>query len=76
LYFNTFMLAANCDIFEIPLEARQLQSKPTLQVFYTWAQPVVKMIVAKCTEMGDHFRSINEYFRPPQMPQAIFDDIL
>jgi hypothetical protein len=71
-----FMLASDRDIFEIPIKQRQLQSKSTLRVFYTWAQPgVVKVSIAKALEMGEHFRTIDQYFRPP-IPHAIFDIIL
>jgi hypothetical protein len=70
-----FMLAADPDIFETPLESRQLQSKSTLQAFYSWAKPVVKLSVAKAAEMGAHFRSIDDHFRP-RIPQAICDVIL
>jgi hypothetical protein len=70
-----FMLAADRDIFEIPVESRQGQSKSTLQSFYSWAKPVVKLSVAKAAEMGAHFRSIDNYFHP-RIPQAIFDVIL
>jgi hypothetical protein len=69
------MLATDHDIFEIPLEARHLQSKATLQSFYSWAQPVVKLSIAKALEMGAHFRPINQYFRP-HIPPELFDVIL
>jgi hypothetical protein len=70
-----FMLASDRDIFEIPIKQRQLQSKSTLRAFYIWAQPVVNVIIAKALEMGDHFRTIDQYFCPP-IPPAIFDIIL
>jgi hypothetical protein len=70
-----FMLASDWDIFEIPIEQCQLQSKSTLQAFYTWAQPVVKVSIGEALEMGEHFRTINQYFRP-STPPAIFDIIL
>jgi hypothetical protein len=54
---SPFMLAADRDIFEIPLESRQGQPKSTLQVFYSWAKPVIKLSVAKAAEMGADFRS-------------------
>jgi hypothetical protein len=70
-----FMLASDCDIFEIPLETRPNQSKSTLQSFYSWAKPIVQLSIAKAAEMGTRFRYINEYF-DPRIPQAIFDVIL
>jgi hypothetical protein len=71
-----FMISLDRDIFEIPIEQRQLQSNSTLQAFYTWAQPVVKVsIAAKALEMGEHFRTIDQYFHP-LTPPAIFDIIL
>jgi hypothetical protein len=70
-----YMLAADRDIFEIPLEARQNQAKSTLQAFYSWAKSVVALSMAKAREMGTHFRSIDQYFRP-RIPQELFDVIL
>jgi hypothetical protein len=58
------MLTSDRNIFEIPLDAHHLQSKATLQSFYSWAQPVVKLSIAKALEMGAHFPPINQYFRP------------
>jgi hypothetical protein len=69
------MRASDRDIFEIPIESRKLESKATLQSFFSWAQPVVKLSIAKASEMGAHFRTINQYF-PQHIPQATFDVIL
>jgi hypothetical protein len=70
-----FMFSTDRAIFEIPLEARQLQSKSTLQLFYSWASPVVKLSITKAADMGANFRSIDQYFQKP-IPQSIFDIIL
>jgi hypothetical protein len=51
-----FMLAADRAIFKIPLESRQGQSKSTLQAFYSWEKPVVKLSAAKAAKIGTHFR--------------------
>jgi hypothetical protein len=59
-----YMLAVDRDIFEIPLEACQGQAKSTLHAFYSWAKPVVTLSMEKAREMGTHFRSIDQYFRP------------
>jgi hypothetical protein len=69
------MLASDREIFEILIEARHLQTKATLQSFYSWAQPVVKLSIAKALEMGAHFWPINQYFRP-HIPPELFDVIL
>jgi hypothetical protein len=58
-----------------PTSQRQGQSKSTLQAFYSCTKPVIKVSVDKAAEMGAHFRSIDDYFRP-RFPQAIFDVIL
>jgi hypothetical protein len=50
-----YMLAADRDIFKIPLEARNNQTKSTLQAFYSWAKPVVALSVTKAREMGTDF---------------------
>jgi hypothetical protein len=70
-----YMLVADRDIFEIPLEARQGQTQSTLQAFYSWAKPVVVLSMAKAREMGTHFRSIDQYFKP-RIPQELFNVIL
>jgi hypothetical protein len=70
-----YMLAADREIFEIPVEARQSQTKSTLQAFYSWAKPVVALSMAKAREMGTQFRSIDQYFRP-RIPHELFDVIL
>jgi hypothetical protein len=69
------MLSMDRAIFEIPLKARQLQSKSTLQLFYSWASPVVELSITKAADMGANFRSIDQYFQKP-IPQSIFDIIL
>jgi hypothetical protein len=70
-----FMLSSNRAIFEIPLEARQLQSKSTLQSFYSWASPIVKVSITKAADLGANFRSIDQYFQRP-IPPEIFEIIL
>jgi hypothetical protein len=50
-----YMLTADREIFEIPLEAGQSQTKSTLQAFYSWTKPVVALSMAKAREMGTHF---------------------
>jgi hypothetical protein len=70
-----FMLSADRVIFEIPLESWHLQSKSTLQSFYSWASPIMKLSITKAADMGGNFRSIDQYFQKP-IPQSIFDIIL
>jgi hypothetical protein len=66
-----FMLSSNRAIFEIPLEARQLQSKSTLQSFYSWASPIVKLSITKAADLGANFRSIDQYFQRPIPPELL-----
>jgi hypothetical protein len=70
-----FMLSTDRAIFEIPIKGRDMQSKSTLQSFYSWTSPIGKLIIAKAVDMGANFRYIDQYF-PRHIPQSIFDVIL
>jgi hypothetical protein len=70
-----FMLSTDRAIFEIPIEGRHLQSKCTLQSFYSWASPIVKLSIAKAAVMGANSCYIDQYF-PRHILQSIFDIIV
>jgi hypothetical protein len=69
------MLASDRSIFQYPLAQRQTHSTNQLRNFLSFARPVVQTSIAQANDMGENFKSIDDYFRPV-IPQHVIDAIL